>query len=304
MRFLFYTIYLSLLSQTRLVVVVYILIMQKTFGREAAGVFLRVIAVLLTFLMILGITDAWYRSDLVSDGFCNIAVLPIEGVIIPFNSYADFSLVVTPSTVRDFIDKAENDRNIKGLLLEINSPGGAPVASEQVSQAIRGTSLPSISLIGDMGTSGGYLAAAGADKIIASSMSTVGSIGVTMSYLENSKRNEEKGITFVELSSGEFKDAGNPNKSLTEEERELFEAELDLIHGEFVKSVAELRGKSVEEIEVLADGSTVPGVRAIELGLIDLIGNRQTAKEEFAKTLDLSVEEISFCEYKGSLLPF
>ena len=278
--------------------------MEKTFGREVAGVFLRVFAVILTFIFILGITDAWYQMDTVSDGSCNVAVLPIEGAIMPFTGYDDFSLVTTPSVVRDFIDRSENDPFIKGVLLEINSPGGTPVASEQISQMIKNSSLPSISLIGDIGASGGYLVAAGADKIIASAMSDVGSIGVTMSYTENSKKNEEEGVTFVELSSGKFKDSGNPEKPLTEEERNLFKGDLEIIHKEFVRQVAELRGKSVEEIQSLADGSAMPGTRALEKGLIDMIGNRQTAKQEFAKTLGLNEDEIVFCEYSAGLLPF
>ncbi len=278
--------------------------MEKTFGREVAGVFLRVFAVIFIFIFILGITDAWYQAETVSDGSCNVAVLPIEGAIMPFSGYDDFSLMTTPTTVRDFIDRSENDPFIKGLLLEINSPGGTPVASEQISQMIKNSSLPSISLIGDIGASGGYLVAAGADKIIASAMSDVGSIGVTMSYTENSKKNEEECVTFVELSSGKFKDSGNPEKPLTEEERNLFKGDLDIIHKEFVRQVAELRGKSVEEIQALADGSAMPGIKALEKGLIDMIGNRQTAKQEFAKTLGLNEDEIVFCEYSAGLLPF
>ena len=65
-----------------------------------------------------------------------------------------------------------------------------------------------------------------------------------------------------------------------------------------------MRGKSVEEIEALADGSSMPGVRALEKGLIDLIGNRQTVRQEFAKTLGISEDKVVFCEYTGGLLPF
>lgn len=278
--------------------------MAKTFGREVAGVFLRVVAVIISVLLILGIIDAWYNYEIISDGTCNIAVFPVEGAIMPFSGFMDFPLVTTPQIVRDFVGRAENDFGIEGLLLEINSPGGTPVASEQISDIVRSTSLPTLSLIGDMGASGAYLVAASADKIIASSMSDVGSIGVTMSYTENSKKNEEEGVTFVQLSSGKFKDAGNPEKPLTEEERKLFEADLELVHKEFVKKVAEMRGKSVEEIDALADGSSMPGVRALEKGLIDMIGNRQTARQEFAKTLGIPEDQVVFCEYTGGLLPF
>ena len=281
--------------------------MQKTFGREVANVFLRVFAVILTFILILGIIDAWYNYDGVSDGVCNVAVMPIEGVIMPFNSYesfADMPLVTTPTSVRDFIKQAEEDTFIKGIMFEINSPGGTPVASEQISKMIRQSSLPTVSLIGDIGASGGYLIATGAKRILASAMSDVGSIGVTMSYVENSKKNEEDGVTFVQLSSGKFKDAGNPEKPLTEEERKLFEADLDVVHDEFVRQVAEMRGKTVEEIQVLADGSSMPGSKALERGLIDRIGGRDEAREEFANLLGIGTDEVVFCEYTGNLLPF
>lgn len=278
--------------------------MAKTFGREVAGVVLRMVAVIISVLLILGIIDAWYNYELVSDGTCNIAVFPVEGTIMPFTGFEDFPLVTTPQTVREFVTQAERDFNIDGLLLEINSPGGTPVASEQISDIVRATDLPTVSLIGDIGASGAYLVAASADKVIASPMSDVGSIGVTMSYTENSKKNEEEGITFVPLSTGEFKDAGNPDKPLTEEERKLFESNLQLVHKEFVKKVAEMRGKSVEEIEALADGSSMPGVKALEKGLIDVLGNRQTARQEFAKTLGIGEDKVVFCEYAGGILPF
>jgi len=282
----------------------YWLIMQKSFGREVAGVFIKVVAVLLTFVLVLAIADSWYSQDNLSDGTCNIAVFPLEGVIIPFDTYEGFPLVTTPKDVRSFIRQAEDDVYIKGILFEINSPGGTPVASEQIADMIKETSLSTVSLIGDVGVSGAYMAAVASDWVVASAMSGVGSIGVTMSYIENSKKNEEEGITFVQLSSGEFKDAGNPDRPLSEEERKLFERDLELVHKEFVKKVAEMRGKSVEEIEAVADGSSVLGVRALEAGLIDAVGGRSVAKEKFAEMLNLSQEDVVFCEYKGDSLLF
>lgn len=269
----------------------------RTFGREVASVLLKAFVFILTIIFLISFSTTWYELESVSDGSCNIAVLPIEGVILPFTGYDEYELVTTPSTVRDFVTSAENDIFIQGILVEINSPGGAPVASEQIAGYLRGSSLPVISNIGDIGASGGYLIAAGADTIVASAMSDVGSIGVTMSYLESSKKNEEEGLTFVELSSGQYKDAGNPDKAITDEERAKFQADIDIVHEEFVRQIAELRGKSVEEIKALADGSTMPGIKALEAGLVDHLGGREKARSLFAETLGLSPEEVSFCEY-------
>lgn len=269
----------------------------RTFRREAATIIFKAVITIVSIIFVFAFIDSWYNIEAVSDGSCNIAVLPIEGVILPFNGFEDYPLAITPGSVRDFIAKAEDDVNIRGLLLEINSPGGTPVAAEQISNYISSSELPSIGLIGDIGASGAYLVAASTDTVIASAMSDVGSIGVTMSYLENTAKNEEEGISFVELTSGKFKEAGNPNRELTEEERALFEADLKLVHDEFVRQIAVLRNKSVDEIQALADGSSMPGIKALEKGLIDQIGNRTTAKEAFSAKLGLGVDEIIFCEY-------
>lgn len=276
----------------------------KTFKREVAGVLLRAVVVIVSFILIVSFIDSWSKVNPVSDGSCNVAVLPIEGLIMPFAGFDDYSLVTSPGFVRDFISEAENDPFIEAILLDINSPGGTPVAAEQISEYVRGSNLPSVSLIGDVGASGAYLVAASANSIIASNMSDVGSIGVTMSYVENSKQNEEEGLTYVELASGKYKNIGSPEKPLSEEERELLEKDLKVIHDEFVKKIAEYRNKPVEEIEALADGASMPGIRALEAGLVDHLGNREKAREVLSGILEMDTEDVVFCEYKTSLIPF
>jgi protease-4 len=269
----------------------------RTFGREVASVLFKAAVTITSIIFIFVFFGSYYEEQPVSDGSCNIAVFPIEGVIMPFTSYAEYDLIVTPASVRDFMNSVDSDPNIQGILFEINSPGGTPVAAERIADMIAESTLPTVSLIGDIGASGGYLVAAAADTVIASTMSDVGGIGVTMSYVEESQKNEEEGLTFVPLSSGKFKDAGNPNKPLTEEERALFEGDLALIHAEFIKKVADFRGLAIEQVEALADGASMPGVRALGTGLIDLLGGRETAKERFSDTLGVDVSQINFCEY-------
>lgn len=269
----------------------------QSFRREVASVLFKASVILLSLFALVALSKYFYNKETaISDGTCNIAVLPIEGVILPFVGFDDYSLVTTPNQVRHFIESAEKDENIKGLMLDINSPGGTPVAAEQISQAVHDSIFPTVSLIGDLGASGAYLVAAGANTIIASPMSDVGSIGVTMSYVEESKKNEEDGLTFVPLASGKYKDIGNPNKVLTEDERTLLEADLKLVHNEFVKQIAALRGKSVSEIEVLADGSSLPGIKALEVGLVDSLGGRAEARQYFSEKLSLPLSEINFCD--------
>lgn len=278
--------------------------MQITFGRAVALVIVKAIVIVSVIVGFIFFSTIAYELEGISDGTCNVAVLPIEGVILPFAAYDEYPLVITPKQVRDFYERAEKDTFIKGVLLEINSPGGAPVASEQVADIIKESKLPTISAIGDIGASGAYLVAAGAKEIIASAMSDVGSIGVTMSYLEASAKNEEEGLTFVELNTGKFKDAGNPDKAITEEEKERFKQDLDIVHKFFVEKIASYRNLSVEEVQALADGASMPGSVAKEKKLVDHLGGRTKAKERLAEHMGIPVEEVVYCPIEEPLPVF
>ncbi len=275
-----------------------------SFGREVASVLLKVFAVVLTIAMIGGLIGVIsYSFTSISDGECNIAVMPIEGIILPYgNSMMYSEVVTTPQDVRDFLGALEYETMIEGVLFEVNSPGGTPVASEVIANEIKELELPNVALIGDMGASGGYMAASAADTIVASPMSDVGSIGVTMSYLEESKKNEEDGVTYVPLNSGKFKDIGSPNKAITDEERALLEGQLDEIHNYFIDMVSRNREINRDEVAALADGSTLTGTKALEKKLVDVLGGRDAVREIFAVKLGKDKSEIKFCEYIPPLI--
>ncbi len=274
--------------------------------RELASLVLKSLFIIVTIVAIIGASTFLFSSlSTISDGSCNIAVYPIKGVISPYSLdiFAGMGFV-SPDDVREFVSVAEGENLfIKGIMFDVDSPGGTPVASEQLMDIIENTSLPTVALIGDMGASGGYMAALGADTIIASPFSSVGSIGVTMSYLEYSKQNEEDGITYVDLNSAPLKDAGSPDKAITDEERARFQSDLDELHTIFVDLVAQKRELPREEVAALADGSTYNGTKALEHKLIDRLGGRSVAREVFAEQLGLSPDEIIFCEYTP-VIPF
>ena len=279
--------------------------MQKSFLRETAGTVMKATVVVLTIVIVIFSVSALYQVESgISDGSCNIAVLPVEGVILPYYGLADFDLVITPEIVDSFMASVEEDDNIDAILIEINSPGGTPVASQRVADRFRDSPLPVVSLIGDIGASGGYMVAAAADAIVASPMSNVGSIGVNMSYLEESEKNEEEGITYVQLTTGEYKDAGSPNRPITEAEREKFQADLDIVHNEFVSIISNYRNMSIEDVELVADGASMPGTRALDAGLIDYLGGRAEARGVLASLTGKSLAETRFCEYRDNFLPF
>lgn len=193
------------------------------------------------------------------------------------------------------LEKKDIYPNVNVVVLEIDSYGGSPVASQEIAEKVkdlRKSGIPVIATIRDGGASGAYWIASAADRIFASRLSDIGSIGVSMSYLDESDLNKEGGFTWNSLSSAKYKDAGNPEKVLTEEEKALFQRDLDIIHEEFVKAVAENRGLPVEKVRELADGSTMLGAAALEAGLIDEIGYLREVENYIRKTYDIEPE---FC---------
>jgi protease-4 len=271
--------------------------MPKSFLRETADTVMKSLVILLTILLIFySLSYIFDNQTRFSYGDCNIAVLPIDGVILPFQGFEDLGLGFTPEEVESFMDRAEKDDNIIGVMTEINSPGGAPVASERIAERFRSSGLPVIGVIEDVGVSGGYMIAASTDYLLASVMSDVGSIGVNMSYLDESLKNEEEGLTYVQLTAGQFKDIGSPNRPLTEEEKQLLQTDLDIVHEHFIGLVAQYRGLEPDFVRDLADGSSMTGIEALDNNLIDQIGNRSEAKVRFAEIADLNQEEIVFCD--------
>lgn len=210
---------------------------------------------------------------------CNVAGINLHGSLstyIPIdidgNNIEGYEDSISSEDMIYYLQEAEDDLNIKAILIEVDSYGGSPVAGEEIANMIKRSSKPVVAVIRQSGISGAYLAISGADQIFASKNSDVGSIGVTMSYLDNVKKNEKEGLSYIQLSSGKFKDTGDANKSLSEEEKALFMRDVKIMHENFIKDVSENRNMPIEKVRALADGSTVLGEKAKELGLIDQIG--------------------------------
>jgi protease-4 len=216
---------------------------------------------------------------------CTALSISLHGSIITYtaehaegDTYFDYD--VTSSDYVDYlITTANEDPDIHGIIVEVDSGGGSPVAGEEIANAIKRSKKPVVAYIRDhrcfFCLYGSQVAQTG---YFASKSSDIGSIGATMSYISSVESNMTNGFTYEQLSSGKFKDSGSPDKELTEEERALFMRDLNILHDNFVKVVAENRNLPVEEVMKIADGSTVLGERAKELGLIDEIGGRAEAE--------------------------
>ncbi len=225
-----------------------------------------------------------------------IAVIPLEGMIVT-SGESDVFLrggVVSSGSFIDELKTLDEDEKVKGIIIEIDSPGGTAVASQEIADAIKSLNKTNYAVIRGVGASGAYWAASASDKIFVSSLSITGSIGVIASYLQFSELFEKYGIEYERLVAGESKDIGSPFKDLSGKERKILQKKIELMHKIFIQEVAENRRLNISYVEGLADGEFYLGSEALELGLVDSIGNREDAVEIMKQELgrdDLVVVE-------------
>lgn len=238
-------------------------------------------------------TGLWSEDILNADykgtSVCNVAGLELRGDL---HSYYDDdeALIISSEDLIYSLRELEADDSVQAVLLEVDSYGGYPVAAEEAYRAITEFKKPIIVMVRNAATSAAYWAISGADYIIASPVSDIGAIGVTFSYLDRAQQNKQAGLTYNSLSTGKYKDYGDPDKELTSAERELIMRDLQIIHDTFVKSVAESRQLDLQVIQNLADGSSLPGILALETGLVDALGGINEAEDYLAEVLGEKAE--------------
>lgn len=173
-----------------------------------------------------------------------------------------------------FLRELRRDPAIKGVLLRINSPGGTIAPSQELYHAVKRFAevKPIVASFGTVAASGGYYAAAPATKIMASSGSITGSIGVKAEYANFHQLMEKVGVKPIIITSGKMKAAGSPYTELTPEQREYLTNLIMDMHNQFVDDVASARKLDREQVEKIADGRAITGREAKELGLVDRIG--------------------------------
>lgn len=202
---------------------------------------------------------------------CDLVMVSIQGDIVGYVPESENGDIGDVAPIENIIYQLEHieERDYPAVLLDITSWGGSFAPAKELADFIAQMKTPVIVSIREAGLSGGYYIASQADQVFASPFSDIGSIGVTMSYLDESRLNEREGYTWNSLSTGKFKDAGSTEKPLTPQERALFERDLAILHDTFVADVARGRNLPLETVRSLADGSSVLAERAVELGLID-----------------------------------
>lgn len=176
-------------------------------------------------------------------------------------------------------EKLRTDRSVAGVLIRIDSPGGAVAPSQEIYSAIKrlAKAKPVVVSMGTVAASGGYYAAVAGREIFANPSTLTGSIGVRLQLTNAQGLMERIGVTSESLTTGPLKAAGSPFEPLTPEQRTYLKSLLDDMQDEFVRAVAEGRNLPLEAVLPLADGRILTGRQALKSKLIDSLGDQNTA---------------------------
>lgn len=215
-------------------------------------------------------------------GKAKVLLIEISGMI---SSQENEGFRAAPSmiaSVKEQLTRAAKDEKVKAVVLRINTPGGTVTASDIIYHELKtfktNRKIPIIASIMDLGTSGGYYIAAAADTVLAHPSSVTGSIGVIMLTVNARGLLEKVGVEATAVTSGPRKDMGSPFRTMTIEERAIFQGLIDSFYQRFLNIVQEGRANlQMEQIKRLADGRIYTGEQAKAAGLIDEIGYLEDA---------------------------
>lgn len=230
----------------------------------------------------------------------NVEIIPIEGVIATTGdaSFLGEKVVQSDKIVKE-LKKADKNDEIKAIILEINSPGGAPVASYEIANAVKKMKKPTVAVIRETGASGAFWVATAANKIYANPVSVTGSIGVLASHLEFAGLLKRYNVTYRRLVAGKYKDTSSPYKEMTTDEQALYQNILDKLHNEFITAVAQNRKMPYDQVKQLADGFVWLGLDAKEKGLVDELGGTDEAIQYLEKKLNITATPFEYAAAPG-----
>ena len=227
----------------------------------------------------------WFLTTLMEEGSlpggAKVAIVEVDGIIgIGPDRGAD-----ADSIVRTLGEHRDNP-SVAAVVLRINSPGGVVAPTQEIFAAVervRGAGKPVVASLGSVAASGGYYVAVSANRIFANPGTLTGSIGVIMQLANIGPLLKKVGVDYVVVKAGTFKDIGSIARAMTPEERQVLQALLDDVYGQFVTAVAEHRGLDRKTVLAFADGRIYSGQQARALKMVDDLGGLDEAIEAAAK---------------------
>lgn len=230
----------------------------------------------------------YHQAEGVSDDYGNVALIYAEGDIIGGTSNEQRQ--IASEDYIKVIREARQDKDIKAIVLRVNSPGGSALASEGIWRelTLARKAKPVIVSMGNYAASGGYYISCMADSIFAEPTTLTGSIGV-FAVLPNMQGffNNKLGITFDNVKTAEYADLGGTNRPLTEKEKAIIQRSVDSIYVTFKDRVVEGRKLTSAIVDSISQGRVWTGMAAKKLGLVDRIGGIQDAIACAAKMANL-----------------
>jgi protease-4 len=248
------------------------------------GIFFKLLTfAYLTFLLVVFV-DWGSSAESLSDGK-HTALIELQGVI---EAKGDASA----EKITTALQNAFGDKNTRGVIIRVNSPGGSPVQSGIIYDEMRRLreahpGIPLYVVVEDICASGGYYVAAGADKIFVNRASIVGSIGVLMDGFGFTGGMEKLGIERRLLTAGENKGFLDPFSPLDAKQRDYAQGLINEIHQQFIAVVRQGRGKRLKEDPAMFSGLVWSGQKSIELGLADGFGTVDFVAREVIKAEDI-----------------
>jgi protease-4 len=209
-------------------------------------------------------------SDTKSLETANLQIIELNGPIMVVDE------------ILEKIENAKSDINIKGVLLKVNSPGGAVAPSVELAYAIKELNeiKPVVAYASGIMASGSYYASIWSNKIIANPGSMIGSIGVIMQSADASELMSKIGIKTQTVKMGKYKESGTPTRQWTKDERAELEKVTQDTYDMFITDVSNARKLKKENHEEYADAHIFTSSQAKKVGLIDKVGTIKTAKME------------------------
>lgn len=233
-----------------------------------------------------------------------IAVIRLSGFITNVGSSLLSGATITPDSVKDYLTKAEGDKAVKAIVFHIESPGGEIAPCQEILWEIEriGEARTVVVSMGGTATSGGYYISTKADKIVALPTTMTGSIGVISQITNVEGLLEKLGIEIETFKGGVYKDMYRGFREMTQEEKEIMQGTIDEFYELFIEVVAEGRGLSKEGVRDLATGQMYTGTTAKELGLIDELGNLDTAINLAAEIAGIEEPVVEYYRQPGLTL--
>ena len=220
-----------------------------------------------------------------------IAVMYAEGEIMPEAADQQYNMasLITEKMARELI-KLKEDKAVKAVVIRVNSPGGSAYVSDQIWKQVKALKeeKPVVVSMGNVAASGGYYISCAANQIVAEPNTLTGSIGVFGMFPNMTGLFEKLDVTSDVVKTHTFSDMGNIARPMTEAEKALVQGAIERNYRTFLARCAEGRGMSVEAIDAIGQGRVWTGEQALANGLVDRLGDLDTAIQVAADLADLS----------------